>query len=416
MDFVPMSGFCSGDDKLPDIDRLLSHIEAADVNVSGKKIVVTGLGEFLALQGIDDAARTLSRLKDLNIGGAKVVLLLRGLAPLIAGLQTDPRFDSRRYSVIDKAECALSFTLAAPSVGLSALTGFKAMLMELENGRNGGIVVNTAANLDKAIFTVHQISNAYEGIKFSAMGFALARSYGNDTQWAELLTELNQSNSLLDAVFEKYGLGGNLESDFYTRIAGSDYHNWLYFICLNRKAETLQNSYLRFVLDKTSRFDEFAHNVLNAIIEIPHTDCRFTAFYRERKALVERFPESDIANFVVNNRQVVAESIYKLTDGTRVEREEIVARLSNNGMVPQLETIYPVLAVYLKKYVFKCSELAELLTEYFEAYKRQKLSNELGPEFLKMVDELAISRKFNRLPTRDEIMDSVDKNETYLYF
>jgi len=416
LDFVPMSGFCNNDDKMPDIDGLLTYIKAADVNGKGKKFVVTGLGEFLALRGSDEANRTLSRLKDHNVGGAKVVLLLRGLASLIAGMRTDPRFDSRRFRVVDKAECDLSFTLAAPSVGLSALSGFKAMLVELENGRCGSVVVNTAVNLDNAIFTVHQISNAFEGIKFLTRGFPLARSCGSDAGWVGLLSELNQSNGSLDEVFEKHDLGNNLESDFYARIAESDYRNWLYFICLKSKADTLQNGYLRFVLDKTSRFEDFAGNILNAIIDIPHMDKRFSSLYRERKALVEKFPESDIADFVVNSRQVVSESIYKLTDGTRAEREEIIAWLSKNGMVSQLDGIYPVLAAYLKKYVFKCPELVNLLTEYFEAYKRQKLSNDLEPEFLAKVDELASSRKFNRLPTRNEIMDSVDKSETFLYW
>lgn len=416
LDFVPMSGFCSSDDKLPDIDGLLTYIEAADVNAKGKKFVVTGLGELLALRGNDEATRTLSRLKDFNVGGAKVVLLLRGLASQIVGLQTDPRFDSRRFSVVDKAKCDLSFTLAAPSVGLSAVSGFKAMLAELENGRCGSIIVNTAINLEKAILTVHQISNAYEGIKFSTRGFVLARSCGSDANWAELLMELNQSKSSLDKVFEKHGLGNNLESDFYARVAGGDYRNWLYFICLKSKVETLQNGYLRFVLDKTNRLEDFVSNILNAIIEIPHTDKRFPSFYRARKALVEKFPESDIADFVVNNRQIVSESIYKLTDGTRVECEEIIAWLSQNGLIPDIEGIYPTLAAYLKKYVFKCPELADLLTEYFEAYKRQKLSNELESAYLKKVDELALSRKFNRLPTRNEILDDVDKSDTYLYW
>jgi len=290
-DPVQMSGFCNNNDKMPDIDGLISYIE----NGNSKKFVVTGLGEFLALRGSDEATRTLSRLKDHNVGGAKVVLLLRGLASLIAGMQTDPRFDNRRFSVVDKAECDLSFTLAAPSVGLSALSGFKALLAELENGRCGVIAVNTAVNLDKAIFTVHQISNAYEGIKFLTKNLALARSCGSDGHWVELLTELNQSNGSLDEVFEKHDLGCNLESDFYARITGNDFRNWLYFVCLKCKADKLQNGYLRFVLDKTSCYEEFAWNILNALIEIPHTDLRFDLFYRERKALVEKFPESDIA-------------------------------------------------------------------------------------------------------------------------
>ncbi len=416
LDFVQMSDFCGGDDKLPDIDGLLTYIEAADVNAKSKKFVVTGLGEYLALRGRGEASRTLSRLKDLNIGGAKVVLLLRGLASQIDGLQTDPRFDDRRFSIVNKAECDLSITLAAPSVGFSTLSGFKALLAELENGRCGSVVVNTAVNLDDPILTVHRISNAYDGIKFSTKGFALERSCGTDSCWAELLVELNQSNSSLDEVFEKHDLGNNLESDFYAHIAGIDYRNWLYFICLKSKADTLQNGYLRFVLDKTSRFEDFVSKILNAIIEIPHTDKRFSSFYRERKALIEKFPESDIADFVLNNRQVVPESIYKLTDGTKVEREEIIAWLSKNGSIPELDSIYPALAAYLKKYVFKCPELADLLTEYFEEYKRQKLSNQLEPEFLKNVNEFALLRKFNRLPTRNEIIDSMVKSDTILYW
>ena len=416
LDLVPISGFCSNDDKMPDIDGLLTYIKAADLNENAKKLVVTGLGEFLALRGSAEARHTLSRLKDHDLGAAKVVLLLRGLASLIGGFQVDPRFDSRLFSVVDKAECDLSFTLAAPSVGLSALPGFKALLEELENGRCGSVIVNTAVNLEKAMFTVHPIGNAYEGIKFLKRDFTLERSCGSDTLWAELLTELNQSNGSLDEVFEKHELVNNLELDFYKRIAGSEYRNWLYFICLKSKADALQNGYLRFVLDKTSDFEYFAGNVLNAIIDIPHTDERFPQFYRERKSLVEKFPESDIADFVVNNREVVSESIFKLTDGTRVEREEIIAWLSKNGMVPQLDGIYPALAAYLRKYIFKCPELADLLTVYFEAYKRQKLSNKLEPEFLKMVDELALSRKFNRLPTRNEILDTLDKSDNFLYW
>jgi hypothetical protein len=416
LDFAPMSIFCNNDDRMPDIDGLITEIKEADVNANGKQIVVTGLGEFLALRGRDVAICTLSRLKDLNIGNVKVVLLLRGLASLIDGMKSDPRFDSRRFSVVDKAECDLSFTLVAQSVGVPALSGFKEMLAELEKGLCGSVFVSTAVDFDKAIFTVHRICNAYDGIKLLTRGFALSRSCGSDAHWAELLIEICQSNGSLDDVFEKHELGNNLESNFYARIAGNDYRNWLYFICLKSKVDILQNGYLRFVLDNTSRFEGFARNALNAIIDIPHIDKRFASFYRERKTLVEKFPESDIANFVVNSRQVVSESIYKLTDQTRVEREEIIAWLSKNAMVPQLDDIYPALAAYVKKYVFKCPELANLLTQYFEDYKQQKLSNELKPEFLRKVDELALSRKFNRLPTRNEIMDSIDKSDTFLYW
>lgn len=416
LDIVPMSSFCRNNDKLPDIDGLFTYIEAADVSFKGKTFVVTGLGELLAILGKEMATRTLSRLKDFNVGGAKVVLLLRGLASQIDDLQIDPRFDSRRFSVVDKAECDLSFTLAASSVGISAVSGFKALLVDLEKGSSGTVIVNTAVSFEKAMFSVRRIANAHEGIKLLTSSFRLPYSCGSEANWSELLSELNQHNSSFDDVFDKYGFGEDLESDFYSRIAGSEFRNWLYYIYLKIKVDILKNGYLRFVIDKTDRFEDLASNILNEIIKITHVDKRFSSFYQERKVLVEKYPESEIANFVVNNRQKVSESIYKLTDSTRTERQEIIAWISRNGVIPDLDSIYPILAAYLSKYIFKNSEIADLLTEYFEAYKRQKLSNKLEPNFLKKVDELALSREFNRLPTRNEIIDDVDKRDTYLYW
>lgn len=413
--FVKVSDYC-GDDKLPDIDGLFERLKTADVNAGDNKLVVIGLGEYLALRGNSEAASVFSQMKDLNIGGAKVVLLLRGVATQINGLQADPRFDSRRFSMIDKVDCDLSFTLAPPSVGLPALTGIKALLITLENGICGNVVVNTTVSLDNALVSVHKITDAYEGIKFISLGFKLPRSCGSDVQWAELLTELTQNDGSLDAVFEKNGFGGTLEADFYVRVAGLEYRNWLYFIALKSKSDTLSNGYLRFVLDNTNRFEDFKTNVLNAIIEVSHTDKRFRMFYAERKILVEKFPESDIADFVFNNRKNTAESVYKLTDSTKTEREEVIAWASQNGVIPQIADIYPTLTAYLKKYVFNCGDLSNLLTEYFDAYKRQKVSNTLEADFIEKVEKLAKSRDYNRLPTRNEIIDGLKKDDTYLYW
>ncbi|NLI70095.1 MAG: BREX-4 system phosphatase PglZ [Firmicutes bacterium] len=415
---VQTSSFCNSEDKKPDIDKLLTHIKMSDASAKGKGLVVTGLGEYLALCGNDEANKILLRLKNYNLGAAKVVLLLRGLATQIDKLRADLRFDGRMYSVVERAECDLTVTLVAPSIGLPALVGFKALLKELEAGKCGNIVASTFVNLEKSLFTLYHINNAYEGIKYFSKNFALPCSCGNDVQWANLLTELNQSNGSLDKVFEKYDFRDTLDSSFYGQISGGEYRNWLYFVFLKSKAEFVHNKYLRFVLNKTNHFDDFACNVLDAIIEIPHTDENFSTFYQERKVLIEKFPEPEIANFVVNNRRIPSESIYKLTDGTRVEREEIIAWLSKYRLVPEpeIKDIYPLLADYMKKYVFKCPELAELLTNYFEAYKRQKLFNVLESEFLAKVDELAHSRKFNQLPTRNVILDDVDRSDTFLYW
>ena len=177
------------------------------------------------------------------------------------GLQIDPRFDKRRYSISDKGDCDVSITIASPSVKLSATVGLKALLIRLENGECENIVVSTAINLDYALFTVYKISDAYEGIQFTCHELDLPHSCGNEKQWTTLLSELNQKGGSLEDVFEQHGFNDRLEADFYGRVAGLEYRNWLYFIALKTKASTLSNSYLRFVLEKTSQFDDFKGNV-----------------------------------------------------------------------------------------------------------------------------------------------------------
>jgi hypothetical protein len=416
LSIVRVSDYCRNDDKLPDIDGLFDQLSTTGKNVNGKKMAVIGLGEYLAVRGNNEAASVLSQLKDLNLGTAKVVFLLRGINAQVKGLQIDPRFDKRRYNISDKGDCDLSITIASISVDLSATAGLRDLLIRLENGECGNIVVRTAINLDDAIFTVHKISDAYEGIRFACPGFNLQRSCGNEKQWAELMTELNQIGGSLEGVLEQHGFKDRLEADFYGRVAGLDFRNWLYFIALKIKAPTLSNSYLRFVLEKTSQFDDFKGNVLNAIIDVAHTEKRFHLFYSERKALVAKFPESDIADFVVNNRKNTTESIYKLTDNTKTEREEIIAWIARNGIPPYLAEVYPALSAYLERYVFKCGNLSMLFTDYFDVYKRQKVSNNLEDDFLAKVEDFALNRKYNRLPTRNEIIDGLNKTDTYLYW
>jgi hypothetical protein len=414
---VRVSDFCASSDNLPDLDGLVDCIK--DREVGG--ILLRGLGEYLALIGNNVAREVLVQLKDLNVGATKVVIILRGVATLTDYLKKDLRFDGRRYTVIDKAECNLSFTLCNPSANLGGLS-LKECLHKLEDGYSGEMPISTAINLDNSMFTVHKINSAHEIIRFSVKGFDLERSLGTDEQWGKLYEELQKSNNSLDEVFEKRGFGSNFESEFYKRIAESgDYGRWLYFIYLKSKVDA-QQGYLRFVLDNTDSFESLADNTLSAIIDISHTDRRFVSFYRERKVLIKNFPDTKISGFVTNNRIKPSESIYKLTDNTEVERQEIIRWLAQNNMPEKemfalLENIYPLLGAYLKPYAFKSEKLNDLLRDYFEAYKRQKLHNRLDAEFLERVDKLAKPpRKFNQLPTRNEIVNKIEQNSTYLYW
>jgi hypothetical protein len=322
--FLNISDFCTNNDKVPNFDTFLERLKTTGGNGRGEKMAVFGIGEYLALCGRNETAREIARLKDHNIGNSKVVLVLRGITYQSEELQKDPRFDKRRFFVIDKAECDLLFTLVASNIGLSGIEGFKTLLIKLESGFCGNMIINTAVNIDNDLFHVRKISNAYEGIQYTVKGFNLPHSCGNDEQWVGLLKELSQYDNSIDKVFDINGITTNAGTELSKSLCGSEYKDWLVFIMLKFNIGQLNNSYLIFVLEKTNSFDEFKSNILNTIIEISHTDKRFAKFYEERKTLLEKFAESDVAAFIVNNRWNDLESIYKLTDTTRVEKEEII--------------------------------------------------------------------------------------------
>ena len=418
LDIVPMSRFCNSDDKLPNIDELIDYILESDVNVSGKKFVVTGLGEFLALRGKTVAEESLMRLFRCNVGGSKVVLLLRGVVTLLACLKTDQRFDERCYSVLDNTDCSLSFTFASQNLNLTKIDSVRKLLVELENGRDGNIVVASKIDFDAPMFNVKKICNAYTGVNFYAENFTLPELCGTNEEWTKFLAEIVATNGDINGAFEKYGFDVMIGNGFRKHIIGDTYRSWLYFVFLKCRIESIQNTYLCHVLEITNERDRLVPNLLKAIIGIPISDARFNTFYNERKELVADFEEYEISDFILSNREE-ADCIYRLTDNTLEERMEVINWIAQNKSIPKnLGRVYPQLSEYLKEYIFRYSdnELANLLTQYFEQYKVQKITNELNPDFLERVNCFALERRYTGLPSRSEILDKVAKEDTKLYW
>jgi len=419
-----ISDLCRNDDKRPNLDSLISNIDFADIDGQSrdKKIVILGLGEYLALCGEESTFNRLSKIKDMKVGNARIVILLRGVTNIVRRLQiADPtRFDGRRVMFTDNTSSALNVTFIPPHLNLHAVEGVKALLDRFESGITT-IRVKSSVVFDNPIFVVSKINNAYDAIKHIHPTFPIAESFGTDEQWTEFLSSLNAANGEIYSIIE--GFGDNPENVFATWINGVNFKNWLYFIALKLKSSEISNPYLKYVIDTTTSFADFKRNIINAIINVPHTDRRFDAFYTERKLLVEKFAESDIASFVSENKRDLGESIYKLTDGTLTEREEFIALFSyidKETILKRAEIGYSALVDYLRKYIFVDQkvnrELNIQLTEYFENYKNQKVSNAIKDDFLTQVETLAIERKYNSLRTRSEVLTSLNLNDTYLYW
>jgi hypothetical protein len=427
---VTVSNCCSAPDKPPNLDKLFSSVDFADIDGGSrdKKVVILGLGEYLALKGEKEAFKRLSDIKDHKVGSARVVLLLRGVSALVRKLQSDDdqRFDGRRVFLSDNTDSGISIAIVPPALNLTAKNGVKELLAELENGKTT-VSVKTNMTFDNALFSICKINSAYDGVKHIRPTFPLAESLGTPEQWKEFLDALTASNGEISKVIEEFGK--NPETELTNWLGGATYKHWLYFITLKLSSDGITNSYLKYVITTSDKLADLKKNILTAIISVPRTDERFNKFYRERKEIIGRLivdkklSDSDFTElFIYENRRDLVNGLYTLTDRTLPERKEFISMLANLGtdaVVSRAAFAYSALPDYLHKYSFTdpkvTAELNALFTDYFDRYKKQKVANVIDGDFVAEIEYLAKKRVYNKLRTRSEVLASVgDKSGTFL--
>lgn len=417
--FVRMSDFCLKDDRFPSIDDLVDYFRTLDIDYRDNKYVIIGLGEYLAIRGVSMADKELRRLKSTTLGNARVILLLRGVGTQATNIILDDArmMEQQRAYISKDCFCSLSITNVSIDADLISNKGFKKLLREFEDGECTHIYASTQLSLDNSLISIAELNSTFDIVKMIVPDLKVELSAGTDDQWAKLEKDLNKCNRNLDQVFYKYGIDDSLYDELYETIAGFEYKNWLAFLYLKQNGVTISNSYLKTVVDYTQRFSDFKENVLNYIIELSHNDDHFQRMYDERKKLVKSFPEEEIAIFMRANEVDPKESIYRFTDNTMIERKAVIKWISAYGVNDAVSYVYPALAAYLKKYIFESTVLSEELTEYFDEYKRQKVTNRIDEEFIKRVEEYASRLLYAKLPTRNNaIMNVKDKENAYLYW
>lgn len=416
---VRISDFCTKDDKFPDIDELVDYFRTADVDYRENKYVLVGLGEYLALRGLDEASSQLRRLKATTLGNARVVLLLRGVSAQAKSLVSD---DARliaqgRVYYSDNIMSNLSAVNIVQDIGLVPQKGIRYLLQAFEDGACCDCRFNSTLSYSASLIRISKIEGSHAALCYMIKDFPLPKELGTEAQWSSLLSAIKKANNSLGSLFEKYGVDDSFEVDFYEKASGLEFKNWLFFISLKANINVIQNSYLAYVVKNTDNFAEFKDNILTSIIAIPHTDRRFTRFYKERKKLVQLFPESDVAVFVDANNIDPQEEIFRLTDNTLLEKRCIIKWISKNGWNDAIAYVYPALATYLRKYIFDCGSLSELLTNYFEQYKMQKVENHIDASFLQLVNEYGKKLSYTKLQTKDNAINNIeDKGSAFLYW
>lgn len=416
---VRMSDFCIKDDKYPSVDELVDYFRTSDVDYRDNKFVVVGLGEYLALRGSAITEKELLRLKNTTLGNARAILLLRGVPTQAAKIIRDDNkmAAQQRAYISNNPTTNISITNVPADIGLVAETGVKHLLRAMEDGALGNINTSTSLMLDNTLFPLTTHSGAYSVVRMLVKDSTLDNKLGTEEQWQRLLKDLNKCGKDIKNVFDVNGIDEGIIDDLCLAVSGIEYRNWLVYLYFKLSEEQIQNSYLKLVVGGTLNFEDFKTNLMVKITEFSHKDRQFRQLYDERKKLLKDFPEEDIATFVKANEIDPEESVYRLTDNTRLEKKAIIKWIAQNGFSEAIPYVYPALDAYLKKYLFDCPVLAGELTEYFDFYKRQKVLNHVSDDFIKLVEKYASGISYAQLPTRDNAIKAIaDKNGAYLYW
>ena len=176
VDFIHVSDCCGQVDKKPNLDKLREILRMADIDCETNKIVLLGVGEYLALEGAKVAQQILEELITFNLGSAQAIFLLRGVAPQVKAMaKNDPRLLQRQIYIAEQTQSALSFMFSSIDLGMDPQNGFKEALKMAEAGMYENICVNSALVFPDSMCPVQTISNPYEALCKKIPGFGLPK-------------------------------------------------------------------------------------------------------------------------------------------------------------------------------------------------------------------------------------------------
>ena len=372
---IRASDYCRDDDSLPDLDMLYDDLKQLDSDS-----IILGIGTTVKISG---DPQIIGRIKDLTLP-VKLVVLCRGIRGIVDELKkSDVKFNMLRYSILlQEYDC--SFVKVSPMIPLKWGCNIKQAIRNAEDGKSGKIYINTS----DSIISDYEINSSYDVIIEKEPSFPIEKYFLSEEQWTDYLN---------DKMLEGY-----------------NYIHWRTY--LKGLLSSTQNEYLDKAIKCSSCYSDFRVKVYNHILDIPYQSSDYWRLYSIRKSMLKDAKYDEISFFLSEVKKKGDEKVYYLTDNTSEERRLIIKEIARTKTIPkQIEIIYPALANYMYEYVF-VGELSSELTEYFSEYKLQKMINQIDSSFIERVLKISSDghRLFNRLPSKNRIIESFDDGKTAL--
>lgn len=424
--------------ELPNINSCIIEISNAG------DYVLIGASQALMLKSEEDLEQFVDAVLEKSISGHALILLSYCKHFIEKFQNRDPRVNNRTLiyegeeTPIPTIALLTEYSVSSENTfdGISKLLGYLEKITTAQLKSNA--VLNLKTRFNKSFFanSMYQIVEAagpYDNMahSYSDIAGATNKSYGTFEQWNWLYYKMKKKQSLSEVVFEELGTTSQMELILQDVEEEKDSNkHWLYWLYM--KAYGVKDTYFQEVLKKTRSDTELERSIYLTLADIDINSPNFEQQFVSRKKYIERIPENlqFIKEYCDKVGKFEKNEVYYLLDNSENERYEFIKCLSmydytENELYNAVNHFSADVACYLRQFTFddintKVSdddiELRDLLSQYFQEYKVQKLTNRIFPYFEEMVNEFAIERPYNKLRPRSNILSQLDKKDAELFF
>ena len=324
-----------------------------------------------------------------------------------------------------------------PYKGSNTAQGIKSLLQILEEGKyRDSIDLVTSCGIEylkSSMYPVSEGKTPYQILCQKELGIAANTEERNGTfsQWQKLYAAMQNSENLSALCEKQLCPIQSLSVDFGDYLSADQDARFLCFVCL-KAFHSKGGEYLAHCISKATSVDDFESCIYTAILDIDQSDKRFISWNRQRRRMLSTFDENSAMMKDFCDRATIKgkDVLWYLSDETEEERAAIIHalctyRYSSEELCTILKTVSPQLAAYLELFRFdefntKVLEsdayVRGLLTDYFQRYKLQKLTNRQDQDFVVLVEKEAKARSFTKLQARSAIIKKLEKKDIQPYF
>lgn len=419
---VKLSSFCLNEDTTPNVENFYDFLENSE-----EPMIVLGFSQYFKFIGEDELINQISIASSKYLKNKCIFLLFQSKDELTEICNNDLRF-KQRCKIFDGIANILSFQIFRNFPKLNGIEqGFKKILSILEVNISNKIY-KFSTSLSKNLFEKHNYSlSSFESfydciVEFDKSITSYAREdFMSSSEWREIYEQIQKFSSLEECY--NYYFGESNRYNLYNNMKLNEKNKNLYILSLREKNE---QHYINYVANKSEKASDLLQNIYLCLLDIQTNNKNFQLFYNERKNLCLTLNSGVTAGYINDyckyaiNKGIIG--LQYLTCNTDVEKKSIIELIINNNydnlieIINTVKGVYPDLSFYLSKYYFNVKN-SNLLDDYFDEYKKCKITNEISEKMLDLVDQQSKKREYNYLlPTRTEIVERNLKDDDYVIF